>query len=66
MPFGPNLTNAKLSPKYCMEAFIDLPEFQVINQVIRPQRLDITFNESGTLATSALASVPAHRAVSPS
>jgi transposase len=26
---------------YCMEAFIDLPEFHVINQVSRPQQLDI-------------------------
>ena len=26
---------------YCIEAFIDLPEFQVINQVIRPQQLDL-------------------------
>ena len=26
---------------YCIEAFIDLPEFHVINQVIRPQQLDI-------------------------
>ena len=26
---------------YCMEACIALPEFQVINQVIRPQQLDI-------------------------
>jgi transposase len=26
---------------YCIEALLDLPEFQVINQVIRPQQLDI-------------------------
>jgi transposase len=26
---------------YCTEAIIDLPEFHVINQVIRPQQLDI-------------------------
>jgi transposase len=26
---------------YCMEAFIDLPEFHVIDQVIMPQQLDI-------------------------
>jgi transposase len=26
---------------YCMEAFIDLPAFHVINQVIRPRQLDI-------------------------
>jgi transposase len=26
---------------YCMEALLELPEFQVINQVIRPQQLDI-------------------------
>jgi transposase len=26
---------------YCIEAFIDLPEFQVINQVSRPQQLDL-------------------------
>ena len=26
---------------YCLEAFIDLPAFHVINQVVRPQQLDI-------------------------
>ena len=50
---------------YCMEAFIDLPEFQVINQVIRPQQLDITFNETDTIATISLASVTDHRSLSP-